>query len=486
MSLSGSIMCHVKEWMGCCRILVMLIFASCQSQNDATVASATLEVPPNFVFVLADDQGWNGTSVQMMDGEPLSKSDFMETPNLEILAEQGVRFSHAYSAAPVCAPSRYGIQFGKTPARLSLIRVGMNSNHIRHGEYASIPKALKEINSTYVAGHFGKWGMGSTPEVLGYDVSDGPTQNREGGFHNDRSQWDAKVKSDPKHIFDLTDRAIAFMSENVHRPFYLQVSYYAVHADIEARAATLVKYAKKQPGLRQKNPGFAAMTEDLDDGLGKLLAAIDSLALTDNTYIIYMSDNGSVPNIPGAKKYEESYNYPLSRGKWDAMEGGIRVPLIIRGPGIAAGMESTVPVSGTDMLPTIVDLAGDGTRTFSAIDGGSFKDILVSNKSDSINRPVSGLFFHVPYRNGIALKRPHSALRMGDFKLLKFQDKEESLLFNLNTDIGEKRDISADNPDKTAEMMTVLEDYLKEVHAPKWEEGITWKNKPLVEINSQY
>lgn len=477
---------YVSEWLGCCLVLVMLTSASCQSQNDATDESATWKAPPNFVFVLVDDQGWNGTSVQMMEEEPLSKSDFIETPNLEVLAQQGARFSHAYAAAPVCAPSRYGIQFGKTPARLSLIRVGMNSNHIDHEEYVSIPKALKEIDSTYVAGHFGKWGIGATPEVLGYDWSDGPTQNREGGFHNDRSQWDAKVKTDPKHIFDLTNRAIDFMSENAHRPFYLQVSHYAVHADIQAQAATLEKYANKPPGLRQKNPGFAAMTEDLDDGLGKLLAAIDSLALAENTYIIYMSDNGSVPNIPGAKQYEESYNYPLSRGKWDAMEGGVRVPLIIRGPGIKPGIESTVPVSGTDMLPTIVDLAGDGTREFKSIDGGSFKEILVSNQSDSIDRPVPGLFFHVPYRNGIALKRPHSALRMGDFKLLKFQDTEESLLFNLNADIGEKRDISGENPVKTGEMLSVLEGYLKEVHAPKWEEGITWKNKPLVEINSQY
>jgi arylsulfatase A-like enzyme len=476
----------LNKWRGCLLAAIAFTCVSCDSEITPKVNPAAMDSPPNFVFILADDQGWNGTSVQMMDTEPLSKSDFMETPNLEELARQGARFSHAYAAAPVCAPSRYGIQFGKTPARLSLIRVGMNSNHIRHEDYASIPKSLKKIDSSYVAGHFGKWGIGSTPEVLGYDVSDGPTQNREGGFKNDRSQWDAKAKNDPKHIFDLTDRAIAFMSENANRPFYLQVSHYAVHADIEAQPATLGKYNSKQPGLRQKNPGFAAMTEDLDEGLGKLLAAIDSLELTDNTYVIYMSDNGSVPNIPGAKKYEESYNYPLSRGKWDAMEGGIRVPLIIRGPGVSGGMESKVPVSGTDMLPTIVDLAANEVGEFKAIDGGSFKQALLSNRSEAIERPVPGLFFHVPYRNGIALKRPHSAIRIGDFKLLKFQDNDESLLFNLAADIGENRNIAGDNPGKTGEMMTVLEEYLKEVHAPKWEEGITWKKKPLAEINSQY
>jgi arylsulfatase A-like enzyme len=199
-----------------------------------------------------------------------------------------------------------------------------------------------------------------------------------------------------------------------------------------------------------------------------------------------MSDNGSVPNIPGAKKYDESYNYPLSRGKWDAMEGGIRVPLVIRGPGIAPGMESKVPVSGTDILPTIVDLAGSKMLDFEAIDGGSFSQVLLNNQNSAIERPVSGLFFHVPYRNGIALKRPHSALRIGDFKLLKFQDNDESFLFDLAADVGENRDIAKENPNKSAEMLTVLEDYLKEVHAPKWEEGITWKKKPLAEINSQY
>lgn len=476
----------LNQWPGYCLALLVFVCASCDSDTDANVVSEAIKAPPNFVFILADDQGWNGTSVQMMEGEPLSKSDYMETPNLEMLAHQGARFSQAYSAAPVCAPSRYGIQFGKTPARLSLIRVGMNSSHIQHDEYASIPKVLKEIDSSYVAGHFGKWGMGSTPEVLGYDVSDGPTQNREGGFKNDKSQWDAKAKTDPKNIFDLTERAIDFMSANVNRPFYLQVSHYAVHADIEAQSTTLDKYNAKEPGLRQKNPGFAAMTEDLDEGLGQLMAAIDSLDLAENTYVIYMSDNGSVPNIPGAKKYEKSYNYPLSRGKWDAMEGGVRVPLIIRGPGVTQGMESRVPVSGTDMLPTIVDLAGNGMREFEAIDGGSFSEALLNNQQDAIERPVAGLFFHVPYRNGIALKRPHSALRMGDFKLLKFQDNDESLLFNLATDIAESRDISKENPGKVGEMLTVLEEYLKDVHAPKWEEGITWKQKPLAEINSQY
>ena len=156
---------------------------------------------PNFILILADGQGWNGTSVQIMNSEPLSKSDYHFTPNLEKLAQRGILFSNAYASAPVCAPSRYSIQFGKTPARLSLIRVGMNTNHINHEELVSIPKALKKINNDYVAAHFGNWGMRSTPEKLGYDNSDGPTKNKDGGFVNNGTQWNHISVKDPKNIF---------------------------------------------------------------------------------------------------------------------------------------------------------------------------------------------------------------------------------------------------------------------------------------------
>ena len=158
-------------------------------------------MPPNFILVLADDQGWNGTSVKMMHDEHGSKSDYFETPNLELLAEKGIRFSDAYSSAPVCAPSRYSIQFGKTPARLSLIRVGMNTDHINHEGFISIPQALKKINSQYRAAHFGKWGMGSHPSVFGYDISDGATKNKDGGFDNNKNQWENVSKKIQKYFF---------------------------------------------------------------------------------------------------------------------------------------------------------------------------------------------------------------------------------------------------------------------------------------------
>tara|TARA_Y100001954_G_scaffold161073_1_gene171038 strand:- start:2276 stop:3742 length:1467 start_codon:yes stop_codon:yes gene_type:complete len=470
-----------------CSLGILLLYFSCNSA-DFLKEKEKNTTSPNFILILADDQGWNGTSVKMMQNEPGSKSDYFETPNLELLAEKGIRFSDAYASAPVCAPSRYSIQFGKTPARLSLIRVGMNTDHIDHEGFTSIPKALKKINSQYRTAHFGKWGMGSNPSVLGYDISDGPTKNKDGNFTNDKSQWIHTAKEDPKNIFSLTDRAIEFIKSSIAKakPFYLQISHYAVHADIESKEKSFNLLEDKPKGTQQKDQGFAAMTFDLDQGLGILLKKIKELDIEDNTYIIYMSDNGSVPNIPGAKKYEKSYNYPLSRGKWDALEGGVRVPLIIAGPGIKSGSESATPVSGSDLLPTIVDLAGNKTTRLSEIDGGSFAPILFNKNFEGIERNVEGIFFHVPYRNGIALKRPHSAVRKGEYKLVKFQDDKSTFLFNLVKDKMEQINLVTQKPEKAKELERILDNYLIEVHAPKWQEGITWKNTPLKEINSNY
>ena len=465
---------------------ILLLLFACKSTEPSK--ETDLPVYPNFILIVADDQGWNGTSVKMMHNEPGSKSDYFETPNLELLAERGIRFSDAYAGAPVCAPSRYNIQFGKTPARLSLIRVGMNTDHINHEGFTSIPKALKEINSKYRTAHFGKWGMGSNPSVFGYDVSDGPTKNKDGNFNNNKSQWENVFKKDPKNIFSITDRAIDFIAscKSAERPFYLQISHYAVHSNVESKEKSYAVLKDKPIGAQQKDLGFAAMTFDLDEGLGLLLNKIKELEIEDNTYIIYMSDNGSVPNIPGAKKYEKSYNFPLSRGKWDAYEGGVRVPLIIAGPGIKNDTESATPVSGSDLLPTIIDLAGNKTIALTEIDGGSFASILLNKNNKKIKRAVDGIFFHVPYKNGIALKRPHSAVRKGDYKLIKFQDDKSILLFNLVKDKMEQLDLATQKPQKVKELEKILDNYLTEVHAPKWQDGITWKNTPLKEINSNY
>ena len=267
---------------------LILTFIACKTskvekENDAK--------PPNFIVILTDDQGWNGTSVQMMDNDIQSKSDFHQTPNLEKLAKRGMRFSSAYASAPVCSPSRYSIQFGQTPARLKMIRVGMNTNHINHQSSFTIPKLLKRINSKYKAAHFGKWGIDVDPSELGYDQSDGITGNKEGGFtyQSNKKQWQNNIDQDPKKIFSTTQKAITFIEKQAksNTPFFLQISHYAVHSDIMMRKETLEKYKNKEKGAYQKHTGFAAMTEDLDTGVGLLLERLKDLGLEDNTYIIY-------------------------------------------------------------------------------------------------------------------------------------------------------------------------------------------------------
>ena len=468
------------------RLLILSIlfftFQILQSQDDIT--------NPNFIFILADDQGWNGTSVKMIKDNELSKSDFYETPNIERIASKGIIFSNAYASAPVCAPSRYSIQFGQTPARLQMIRVGMNTDHINHETELSIPKQLKLINPKYKTAHFGKWGMDSNPETFGYDQSDGPTRNKDGVFNynSDKLQWSNNKSDDPKKIFSMTKKAIDFIEKNKkeNTPFYLQISHYAIHSDIYAREMTYEKFNIKKPGENHDNIGLASMTFDLDESVGIILDKLNELGINENTYIIYSSDNGSVPIIKPRKFYKKSYNFPLKRGKWDATEGGIRVPFIISGPKINLNTYSTTPISFSDLLPTIIDLAGGGKIKEKILDGGSFKNVLLQD-SKKVKRNTKGLIFHVPYENKIALERAHSVIIIDTLKLIKFFDNNEIKLFDIKNDINEDFDLSKSKLKKFAKKAeNKLEKYLAKVKAPKWKNGITWKENPLGIINSYH
>ncbi len=460
--------------------LLIIKISISQGQNES----------PNFIFILVDDQGWNGTSVEMMNGLKMSKSDFYETPNIEKLAKEGIKFSYAYSSAPVCAPSRYSIQFGQTPARLKMIRVGMDTKHINHNTDFTIPKLLKKINHNYQTAHFGKWGMDSNPKTFGYDISDGPTKNINGGFNynSKKLQWGNNFDEDPKKIFSTTEKAINFINKSFEnkKPFYIQISHYAIHSDLIMREETFQKYSKKKPGAIHNNLGLASMTEDLDTSIGYIIDKIKELGIEKNTYLIYSSDNGSVQNILPRKNYKNGFNYPLSRGKWDANEGGIRVPFIIKGPKIKESSQSQIPISFSDLLPTIVDLAGgNNDLNQKNLDGGSFKDILF-NKSKKIKRNFDGIIFHVPYENKIALERAHSAIIVDTMKLIKFYDNDETKLFNLKNDMRENNNLALKRKKIVQKLESKLNNYLKNVKAPKWKPGITWRQKSLDNINSYH
>ena len=464
-----------------------LIFFSCFLFFKISVGQNISE-NPNFIFILADDQGWNGTSVEMLNGLKESKSDFYETPNIEKLAKQGIKFSYAYSSAPVCAPSRYSIQFGQTPARLQMIRVGMNTQHINHNTDYTIPKQLKKVNPDYITAHFGKWGMDSNPKTLGYDISDGATKNKDGVFNWDSNelQWSNNFDKDPKKIFSITKRAINFI-ENSHddnKPFYLQISHYAIHSDLVMRKKTFEKYNSKSPGKVHDNIGLASMTEDLDTSVGYILDALRKLGIDNNTYVIYTSDNGSVPIIRPRKNYEKGYNHPLKRGKWDATEGGIRVPFLISGPKIKSNSQTNVSISFSDLLPTIIDLAGKEI-SHEKLDGGSFKKILY-DEGKKVERNFDGMVFHVPYENKIALGRAHSSIIVNKMKLIKFYDNNEIKLFDIENDLSENEDLSNLNKNLSKKLELKLENYLMSVRAPKWKPGITWKTNPIKIINSYH
>ena len=242
---------------------------------------------PNFIFILTDDQGWSATSVQMHPLYPESKSDYFETPNLERLAKQGMRFTDGYAPAPICTPTRRSIQFGQTPARQRGTQFKSDFNPVGK---LSIPLMLKSIDPKYVCAHFGKWGakMGAPSlEAVGYDESDGLTTNKTGGREFSQAEkWDkCEITDDPKLIFSITDRSIDFMQRQAKadRPFYLQISHYAVHVDMRGRAETVAKYQAK--GKSDAMAYYAAMTEDLDTGVGKILEKVEELGIGENTYV---------------------------------------------------------------------------------------------------------------------------------------------------------------------------------------------------------
>jgi len=433
------------------------------------------DTAPNFVFILSDDQGWTGSSVSMDNARNDTKSDYYLTPNLERFAGQGVRFTQGYAPAALCCPTRRSLQFGQTPARQGNER--FPGNYPPGNDRLTIPRMLKSVNPKYAAAHFGKWDLRCDllPEHLGYDESDGNTGNRNG---NEGSNFDKKGKwtryqelDDPKRIFSITDRANAFMERQVRdgRPFYLQISHYAVHVDMQTRPESRKKFEEKPKGKIHHIPAFAGMVEDLDTGVGKLLDKLDELGISDSTYVIYMADNGGVPWIPpDPKKHladpttldDVSSNYPLRSGKWTLFEGGIRVPFIIRGPGVEPGSFCNTPIVGWDLLPTLADLAGYRDRLPQDIDGGSLRPLLENAGEDTVKRPVEGLVFH-----RYAGTYPHSAIRLGDYKLVKFWKPEKLLLFNLKDDIGETRDLAAAMPDKTRELHQELMAYLRSVDA---------------------
>ena len=428
---------------------------------------------PNIVLILTDDQGWSQMSEAMDTRVPESRSAYLETPNMTRLAREGMRFTSGYSPAPLCTPTRRAILCGTSAARSG---TEFKSSWVP-ADHLTIPKALKKANADYRCAHFGKWGeqMISTPEECGYDASDGETGNNTGGMPSTLGV-DGGHEDGPPHFIDnddakrtrtVTDNAVRFIESQTKtkHPFYVQVSYYAVHLSIVCGENTLEKYKKKGKPDRGYTQAWAAMLDELDTGVGRLLGSIDDLGIAENTYVFFTADNGGRGTVPGGDESRTPTNHPLTGAKHSLYEGGVRVPFLARGPEISPGSACHTPVVGYDFLATFYDLAGGRGSLSGEIDGTSFRPLLSDPGQASIDRPLDAIFFHRP-------GKMFSTIRRGDHKLMIYWTPEGKVrtreLYQVNPNPREEgHDVADKLPAKVDELETALLNFLKSVDAEK-------------------
>ncbi|MCZ6632019.1 MAG: sulfatase [bacterium] len=412
---------------------------------------------PNFVFIQGEAQGWTSMSVPMDDRVPNSVSDLFYTPNLARLARGGMRFSNFYAPSPRCTPSRASYLTGKSPTKLHMTfvnqRVG-NTKLIPPKPVLEMPTKemtiadyLKQMG--YATAHFGKWHMGrKDPELHGFDQSDGANNN--GGPENVRSP-------NPKQTYAIAKMGMTFMSQQVaaETPFYLQLDQYPGRGEQDALPKTLMEMQKRAKSRDDRRVGEAAANLDIDKTIGMVLDKLDELGIADNTYVIYTADHGT----PG-----RSSNAPLTLGKGSVWEGGIRVPLLVRGPGIKSGTFAYERTTGVDLFPTIAELSKGDVSLPDGMEGGSLAPILMNQGAGKVKRSREELVFHFPHYDSDP-SGPASAIILGDYKLIKFYETNRIHLFDLSKDIGEHNDLTSAEPKVAVQLHDRLNQYLKSVDA---------------------
>ncbi len=419
-------------------------------------ANALAAERPNIVFMLADDQAWNGTSVAMHPSLSESKSRYFQTPHLEKLAAQGMRFSQAYAPAPVCSPTRISLQTGKSPAQLHWTKAAPAVEGMKLTE----PRLIKSLSRDeitiaellkrqgYLTAHLGKWHLaGGGPGEHGYDTHDGDTGNEHAFKFSD---------TNPVDIVGMAERAHQWMTQAkvAGKPFYIQLSWNALHAPENASKAAIQKYKALLGGANEKAIATAAITEDLDRGVGQVMDSIEQLGLTASTYVIYMSDNGA----GGGDK-----RGALRGGKGGVWEGGLRVPLIVRGPSVAANSWCHVPVVGYDLMPTFCHWAGVPAQSLpDGIEGGDLTSLLTSDNTAAVKRRFNGLTFHFPHYQS---EGPQSSILVGSLKLVHLYETDTDLLYDLSQDIGERHDLKSQMPREAIALRKQLDEYLAAVQA---------------------
>jgi len=427
---------------------------------DAPVAKRSGR-KPNFVFILTDDMGWKDLSCY--------GSSYYETPNIDRLARGGMKFTNAYAAAPVCSPTRASILTGKYPARLHLtdwipghtypnarLRVPDWCQYLPLQE-TTIAQVLKSAG--YVTANIGKWHLGDEPyypEKHGFDLNFGGTnQGFPPSYFCPYNIPTIPACKQGEYLTDrLTDEALAFIERSRDRPFFLLLSHYALHTPLMAKKELVDKYtAKTSPDFRQNNPIYAAMTESVDTGVGKIMAKLDELGIAEDTVVIFTSDNGGLCKVTS--------QFPLRSGKGNLYEGGIRVPLIIRWPGnTQQGTTCDVPVASIDFYPTILRLADVEETQNIVTDGISLIRLLMGK--GGFRRDA--LYWHYPHYHTEG-GTPSGAVRSGEYKLIEFFEDAHAELYNLRNDIGEQHDLSEEMPDLVARLKAMLAEWRESVSA---------------------
>lgn len=449
--------------------------------------------PPNLIFILCDDLGWRDTGC--------SGSTFYETPHIDRLATEGMRFEQAYAAAPVCSPTRASVLTGKYPARVGVTDwIGAHArgrlidapyiDHLPESE-RSIATVLGEAG--YQTWHVGKWHLGgpdSYPDRRGFDCNIGGChwgQPKQGY----RSPWGIETVDDaaPGTFIDehLTDRALALIRAREGRPFYLNFCPYLVHTPLEAPEDLVEHFRRKQRSLGldgvdpfiegdffpcehkrdqrirrrllQSDPVYAAMVALLDQQVGRLVDGLRAEGILEETVIVFTSDNGGLATAEGSP----TCNLPASEGKGWLADGGNRVPLIVRAPGLTrAGATSQLPVSSPDFFPTLLELADVPLEPEQHVDGRSLLPALRGDDCPELqDRP---LFWHYPHY-GNQGGTPGSAIRQGRWKLTEDFETGRLQLFDLQRDVAERVDLAGMHPERVQSLHALLRDWRTQVSA---------------------
>ena len=473
------------------RVFVRLVILATIGNAGATAQPlAAAQRRPNVVLILADDLGWSDTTL-------FGTTSFYHTPNIERLASRGMTFTRAYSASPLCSPTRASVLTGLGPARhgitspnCHLPTVTLTAKPTKFGPPDRQVTGLDSVSrldtawytlaemfrdNGYATGHFGKWHLGAdpySPLQHGFDV-DVPHHPGPGPAGSYVAPWKFKdFDHDPdipnQHIEDrMAEEAVAFLEQHKDKPFFLNYWMFSVHAPFDAKQSLIKKYTPlADPENPQRSPTYAAMIESMDDAVGTLLDTLDRLKVADNTIIIFASDNGGnmYNEVDGTTP---TSNTPLRGGKATMYEGGIRGPAVVVCPDtVEPGSRSHEIIQSTDFYPTLLELLDIQPRPQQSFDGIS---IVPALSGRALNR--SAIFTYFPHSPPVPDWLPAAvSVHAGEWKLIRiFHGGEENRhrykLYNLSTDIGEQKDLAAHMPDRVRQLDRLIDGFLADTNA---------------------